>query len=90
MKRSKLSIYKQHKLIEHFVSGSTARVAGSLCGVHRNTSIYYFSRLRELIAEKMEVEAKDIFSGEIEVDESYFGGARKGNRGALWLAWHFH
>ena len=26
-------------------------------------------------------EGEEIFAGEIEVDESYFGGSRKGNRG---------
>lgn len=81
MRKSRLSWYKQERLIEHFVSGSTARCAASLVGVNFKTSAYYFQRLRELIAYHIEQEADEAFGGGIEVDESYFGGARKGNRG---------
>ena len=52
-----------------------------MCGVHRNTAAYYFLRLREIIAYELEVESEAMFGGEIEVDESYFGGKRKGKRG---------
>ncbi|GAB4174973.1 MAG: hypothetical protein Kow00100_16940 [Geothermobacteraceae bacterium] len=79
MRKSRLSRSKQAKLIEHFVSGSTARTAAALVGVHRNTAAYYFHRLRQLICQAVEDETP--FYGEIEVDESYFGGKRKGKRG---------
>ena len=79
MRKSRLSQAKQNRLIEHFVSGSTARTAAALVGVNRNTAAYYFKRLRQLITQAIEDE--DSFSGEIEVDESYFGGKRKGKRG---------
>ena len=52
-----------------------------MCGVHRNTAAYYFLRMREIIAYELEVESEAMFGGEIEVDESYFGGKRKGKRG---------
>ena len=78
MRRSKLSWYKQVKLIEHFVSGSTARTAAILVDVNKSTAAYYFKRLRQLIASK---EPAFELSGEVEVDESYFGGIRKGKRG---------
>jgi transposase len=81
MRRSRLSKVKQDRLIEHFVAGTTARCASELIGVNRKTAAYYFQRLRELIAYHAEQEASEIFDGEIEVDESYFGGHRKGNRG---------
>ena len=67
--------------MEHFVSGSTARTTASLCGVHRKTAAFYFLRLREIIAYKLEAESEAMFGGEIEVDESYFGGRRNGKRG---------
>ena len=79
MRKSRLSNSKQHRLIEHFVSGSTARTAAALIGVHRNTAAYYFHRLRQLIHKTVEDETP--LFGEIEVDESYFGGRRKGKRG---------
>jgi len=81
MRKSRLSWYKQNKLIEHFVSSSTARCAAQLVGVNKNTATYYYQRLRELIAHQLEQEALPVFDGEIEVDESYFGGSRKGQRG---------
>ena len=79
MRKSRLSQAKQDRLIEHFVSGSTARIAAVLVGVNRNTAAYYFQRLRQLICQAVEDETP--FFGEIEVDESYFGGKRKGKRG---------
>jgi len=48
-------------------------------GVNRKTAAYYFHRLREIIYCAIEDETP--FAGEIEVDESYFGGHRKGKRG---------
>lgn len=81
MKRSKLNKDKQLKLIEHFVAGATARTASVLVKVNKTTASYYFLRLRELIFEYEKEKENEIFNGEIEVDESYFGGKRKGKRG---------
>lgn len=75
---SRLSLYKQRRLLEHFVAGTTARAAAELVGVNRNTAADYFLRLRKLIASKL---PSYELSGEVEADESYFGGARKGKRG---------
>jgi transposase len=79
MRKSRLSQEKQERLIEYLVSGATARTAAALVGVHRNTAALYFHRLRQLICQA--VDDASPFSGEIEVDESYFGGTRKGKRG---------
>ena len=81
MRKSRLSRYKQDRLIEHFVAGTTARTASSLCGVNRKTAAFYFHRLREIIAFELEAENEAMFGGEVEVDESYFGGKRKSKRG---------
>ena len=37
--------------------------------------------MRKIIAKELEAESAAMFGGEIEVDESYFGGRRKGKRG---------
>ena len=80
MRKSRLSWYKQERLIEHFVAGTTARIAALLVDVNKTTTAsYYFHRLRLLIYERYD--RSDLFAGEIEVDESYFGGRRKGKRG---------
>ena len=81
MRKSRLSKYKQDRLIEHFVSGSTALTAASLCSVNRKTAAFFFLRLREIIVLELEAESEAMFGGEIEVDESYFGGKRKGKGG---------
>jgi transposase len=46
---------------------------------YRKTAAYFFRRLRQIIA--VEVEKASPVPGKIEVDESYFGGYRKGKRG---------
>lgn len=79
MRKSRLIWQKQERLIEHFVAGTTARTAAELVGVNKTTAAYYFHRLREIIYRATEDEMP--FAGEIEVDESYFGGKRKGLRG---------
>lgn len=77
-RRSRLSTSKQYKLIKLFVAGSTARAAGEIIGVQANTSASFFMRLRQLIASK---QPSFELSGEVEVDENYFGGVRKRKRG---------
>jgi len=79
MRKSRVSGYKQERLLEMFISGATARTAADLVGVHRNTAAYYFHRLRMIIMDA--VERQSLFDGEVELDESYFGGHRKGKRG---------
>ena len=81
MRKSRISPGKQARLIEHFIAGTTARTAASLVGVHRNSAAFYFHRLRQIIAHELAAESEAMFGGEIEVDESYFGGKRKGKRG---------
>ena len=78
-RRSRFSRRTQERLIKHFVAGTTARVAAQLVGVHRNTAAAYYTRLRHVIAEEMEKMVP--MDGEIEVEESCFGGVRKGRRG---------
>jgi transposase len=79
LKRSRLSGRISGRLIEHFVAGTPARTASELVGVNRNTAITFYQRIRHIIAAQMP--SVEMFSGEVEVDESYFGGYRRGIRG---------
>lgn len=79
MRQSRLSWYKQNKLIELFVAGVTARTATQLVGVNKSTAAYYFHRLRLLIYQNSS--HLEMFEGEIEAEESYFGSRQKGKRG---------
>ncbi len=80
-RRSRLSRSIQIELIKYFCAGATARSAAELSGVNRNTAILFFHKLRETIHAEIVSEEPAMMSGEIELDESYFGGRRKGKRG---------
>ncbi len=73
-RRKRLSSRQQDELIKLFVKKATARTTGELVGVHRNTAISYFMRLRRLIASHL---PSYRLSGEVEVDERYFGEVGK-------------
>lgn len=77
-RRSRLTGSQQQKLITLFVGETTARAAAEVVGVQANTAARFFMRLRQLIASKL---PSYELSGEVEADESYFGGVRKGKRG---------
>ena len=77
-RKSRLTLHKQSKLIEHFVAGTTARASSETIGVQANTSIRFFMGLRRLIACRL---PSYELSGEVEADESYSGGVRKRKRG---------
>ncbi|QLD33620.1 IS1595 family transposase [Mannheimia varigena] len=81
MRKSRLSQHKQNKLIELFVAGVTARTVAELVNVNKTTAAYYFHRLRLRLLIYQNSPHLEMFEGEIEVDESYFGGSRKGKRG---------
>ena len=77
-RKSRLSARQQSKLIELFVVGATARAAAEIVEIQPNTAIRFFMHLRQLISSKL---PSYELSGEVEADESYFGGVRKGKRG---------
>lgn len=79
LKHSKLTPAQTLRLCEHFAAGTPARTAADLIGVNKNTAALFYHRLRQIIAEHIEDDSP--LQGEIELDESYFGGIRKGKRG---------
>ena len=69
-------------MLEYFVLEATARSAADLLGIQPNSAALFYGKLREVIAyHHLEQEAHEIFDGAVELDESYFGGVRKGKRG---------
>ncbi len=60
------------------MADTTAQAAALLIGVQANTAKLFFDRLRQAIASKQE---SYLLAGEIEADERYFCGVRKGRRG---------
>jgi transposase len=79
--RCKLTKNYQKKLLEYFVLEVTARSAADLLEIHPNSAALFYHKVRLIIAHYVELEAREMFDGQIELDESYFGGTRKGKRG---------
>jgi transposase len=81
LNRCKLSRKQQSRLLEFFVLEVTARSAASVLGIQPNTAALYYRKLRQLIVEHLALVEHEVFDGAVELDESYFGGVRKGKRG---------
>ncbi|HTE15798.1 MAG TPA: transposase, partial [Burkholderiales bacterium] len=80
LRHCKLSRKIQLRLMEFFVLEVTARSAADLLGLQANTAALFYRKVRELIAEQAATD-EELLGGEVEADESYFGGVRKGKRG---------
>jgi len=59
----------------------TARSAADLLGIQPNTTILFYQKIWQLIPWHLAQESAQMFDGNIELDESYFGGTHKGKRG---------
>ena len=70
-----LSNYKVKKIIKFFCEDISASKTSILLGINRNTINRYFNLFRLKIAACSNGESC-VFSGEIELDESYFGARR--------------
>lgn len=83
MKLTHCKLLRKHqlKLLEYFVLEATARSAADLLGIQPNSAALFYRKLRTVIAQHLEQDAHEIFDGAVELDESYFGGVRKGKRG---------
>ncbi len=77
----KLKKKDQLKLLEYFILEVTARSAANILGIQPNSSVLFYHKIRQIILWNVEQDSKECFAGEVELDESYFGGKRKGKRG---------
>jgi len=80
LKYSKLSNYQIRKVIEYFALELTAVQTSKHLKLNRKTVDRIYQTIREKIANYQEIN-QNIFHGEVEMDESYFGGRHKYNRG---------
>jgi transposase len=79
--RCKLNKKTQRKLLEFFIAEVTARTAADLLGIQPNSAALFYKKIRQVIMFHLDQDAIERFEGLIELDESYFGGSRKGKRG---------
>ena len=49
--------------------------------INPNSAALFYRKIRQVIAYHLELQADEVFDGSVELDESYFGGQRKGKRG---------
>jgi transposase len=80
IKYQKLSGYRLNQLIRHFAQDLTATQTARLTGLNRNTVNRYYRLVRIKIA-AYEESLTTGWAGEVEIDESYFGGKGQGRRG---------
>lgn len=81
LKHRRLSIYFVKKILSCFCVDITATQTAAILGMNRKTIDRYFNHFRERILEYQHEQLAP-FSGEIELDESYFGARRvRGKRG---------
>jgi transposase len=79
--RCKLSKKTQSRLLEFFILEVTARSAANILDIQPNSAALFYRKIRQVIAFNLALEASEVFNGDIELDESYFGGVCKGKRG---------
>jgi transposase-like protein len=78
--RARISRAKFRQLLKLFALDLTATQITALTGLNRNTVNRYLTLIRQAIAQHCERESP--FTGEVELDESYFGARRvRGKRG---------
>jgi len=80
LKRARISMKKFRQILKCFSLDIEATKIAQLTGLNRNTVNKYLLLIRKRMTEECELESP--FSGDIEVDESFFGARRvKGKRG---------
>ena len=77
----KLKKKVQKELLRFFVLEVTARSAADILGIQPNSAALFYRKIRTIINYHLALAADEVFEGPVELDESYFGGRRKGRRG---------
>lgn len=75
-RKARLKKSTRKKLLECFANDLSATQTANLLGVNRNTVNAWYRFFREQILSHVQAETPK-FSGEVELDESYFGGPRR-------------
>ena len=76
LKRAKISEYKFREIVKYFAFDLEAKKTAELVNLNRKTVQSYYNKIRQAIENYQE--CTTAFNGEVELDESYFGGKRKG------------
>ncbi|EOB83117.1 putative transposase, partial [Neisseria meningitidis 2000063] len=63
-----------------FVLEVTARSAADILGIHPNSAVLFYRKIRTVINHHLALAADEVFEGSVE-GRKHFGGRRKGRRG---------
>ena len=77
----KLKKKAQKELLRFFVLEVTARSAADILDIHPNSAALFYRKIRTVINYHLALAADEVFEGSVELEESYFGGRRKGRCG---------
>ena len=72
----RISKKKRRQILQCFAEDLTATQTAQITGLNRNTINDWYRTFRETIVKHQETDTP-LFKGEVELDESYFGGPRK-------------
>ncbi|MCA1850682.1 MAG: IS1595 family transposase [Acidobacteria bacterium] len=79
MRNSKLTNRQLNELVKYFALEVPAARAAKVMGINRHSAERVYQVIRRCVARECELHSP--LGGEVECDESYFGGRRKGPRG---------
>ena len=79
IKNSKLTNRQLNELVKYFALEVPASRAAKVMGINRHSAERVYHIIRRCLARECELHSP--LGGEVECDESYFGGRRKGPRG---------
>lgn len=68
--RCRLSDKIQLELLNNFVLEVTARSAANIVGILPHSAALFYKKIRTVISEHLEEESKELFNGQIELDNS--------------------
>ena len=77
----KLKKKVQKELLRFFCTGSYRPFCADILGIHPNSAALFYRKIRTVINYHLALAADEVFEGYVELDESYFGGRRKGRCG---------
>ena len=60
----------QKELLRFFVLEVTARSAADIVGIHPNSAVLFYRKIRMVISHHLALAADEVFEGSVELDES--------------------
>ena len=66
------------RITPFFCAVSYCTFCRDILGIHPHSAVLFYRKIRMVISHRLTLAADEVFDGSVELDESYFGGRRKG------------